>query len=103
MSKTTDDGRIAAGQWLRKARLQIGKTQQEVARLVGFEYYSMITGIEAGRARVPSSRYADYARALGMDPKDFAREMIRYYDPDTWKILFSGNNVSHLRRERCSQ
>jgi transcriptional regulator with XRE-family HTH domain len=78
---------------LREARLHARITQREVARAIGVEYFQTIGANENGRARVPPARYADYARVLKMDPKDFVRKLLRHYDPEAWKILFRGNNI----------
>lgn len=51
------------GVQLREMRFRVGKTQAEVARLLGF-HQSTISRLE-GNSEVPSSALADYVRALG--------------------------------------
>jgi transcriptional regulator with XRE-family HTH domain len=86
--RTTDEERKSAGQFLRDRRLDAEITQRDLARALGLGNSQMVSQIEAGKARVPPARYVEYATALKMDPKDFVRELLRYYDPDAWRILF---------------
>jgi hypothetical protein len=43
---------------------------------------------ETGRGAVPPDCYVQWAAALGVDPFDFVRELLRFYDPHTHAILF---------------
>ena len=80
--------RKEVGQWLRKKRLEIEKTQRDVAAEVGFAYYTMISQIETGHTRVPPEAMEDYAKSLKIEAKDFVKTLMYYYDPVTWKVLF---------------
>jgi hypothetical protein len=44
--------------------------------------------LETGRGRVPPDRYRTWAAALGVDAAAFVRELLRFYDPVTFEILF---------------
>jgi transcriptional regulator with XRE-family HTH domain len=68
-----------AGRWLRELRAGRGLTQRELARRVGAEYYTIISQLEAGRGRVPPDRYLAWAQALGVEPRQFALKLMRYY------------------------
>jgi transcriptional regulator with XRE-family HTH domain len=78
---------VPAG-FLRDRRLAAGMTQADIARILGLGNTQMVSQIEAGKARVPPARYVEYATALKMNPKDFVAELLRYYDPEAWRILF---------------
>jgi transcriptional regulator with XRE-family HTH domain len=80
--------RRAGGQWLRELREQRGLSQRQLAKLVGAEYYTFISQLETGRGRVPPDRYRTWAAALGVDAAVFVRELLRFYDPVTFEILF---------------
>ena len=80
--------RRMAGAWLRDLRERRGLSQRQLANLIGVDFYSFIAQIEAGRGRVPPERYEAWARALGLEPRDFVREVLRYYEPLTWQLLF---------------
>ena len=85
--------RKEVGQWLRKKRLEIEKTQRDVASEVGFAYYTMISQIETGHTRVPPEAMESYAKALKVEPKDFVKTLMYYYDPVTWQVLFGPNKT----------
>jgi transcriptional regulator with XRE-family HTH domain len=80
--------RREGGRWLRDMREAAGLSQRQMAERVGAEYYTFISQLETGRGRIPPDRYRDWAMALGVEPRDFVREILRYYDPATHEILF---------------
>ena len=83
------DLRREGGRWLKERRESLGLSQRQLAEQVGAEYYTFISQLETGRGRIPPDRYRHWARALQMNDRDFVREMMRYYDPITYGILFS--------------
>ena len=90
--KLSSDGvaelRKEAGRWLKELREARGLSQRNLAEKVGAEYYTFISQIEAGRGRIPPDRYLHWARALGVDSRQFVQTLLRYYDPVTYSILF---------------
>jgi transcriptional regulator with XRE-family HTH domain len=80
--------RKEGGRWLRERREAVGLSQREVAERVGAEYYTFISQLETGRGRIPPDRYREWAKALKIPTKIFVQEMLRYYDPITYDILF---------------
>jgi transcriptional regulator with XRE-family HTH domain len=84
--------RKEAGQWLRSRREELGLSQRDLARLVNTEYYTFISQIEAGRGRVPADRLIFWARALEVEPREFATTLMRYYDPHTYRLIFCDDN-----------
>jgi len=78
--------RTAGGAWLKSLREQAGLSQRELADKVGVTYYSFVSQLENGRGRLPPDRYEAWAKALGMDPRDFTRGLMRFYDPVTYRI-----------------
>jgi transcriptional regulator with XRE-family HTH domain len=80
--------RRGGGQYLRNLREARGLSQRGLAELVGAEYYTFISQLELGRGRIPPDRYEAWAKALGVDRRDFVRSLLRYYDPVTYDILF---------------
>jgi transcriptional regulator with XRE-family HTH domain len=81
--------RLKLGVWLRKQREAQGLSQRDLADALGLGYYTFISQLENGRGKIPSSRYRDWADALGQDPKIFVRKLLMHYDPVSYKILFS--------------
>jgi len=87
-SKVTQKLRSKAGLWLRKLRETRGLSQRELAQKVGAEYYTFISQLEHGRGRIPPDRYLLWAKALGVDPREFVRGLMSFYDPMTYSIIF---------------
>lgn len=84
--------RREGGHWLKERREKIGLSQRQLASLVGADYYTFISQLESGRGRIPPDRYKDWAKAFQMHKRDFVREVLRYYDPVTYGILFSADD-----------
>jgi transcriptional regulator with XRE-family HTH domain len=82
--------RQQAGRWLKGLREARGLSQRGLAALVGAEYYTFISQLEAGRGRIPPDRYKAWAEALGVEPRTFVQTLLRYYDPVTYAIVFEG-------------
>ena len=80
--------RVAAGRWLKGLREARSLTQREMAEKVGLRYYTFISQIEGGHGRIPPEQYEAWADVLGLDHKTFASQLMRYYDPVYYKMLF---------------
>ncbi|MCC6206187.1 MAG: helix-turn-helix transcriptional regulator [Hyphomicrobiales bacterium] len=91
-TKQTEDSHVElkkqGGQWLKELREKAGHTQRSFAIAVGVDYYTFISQIETGRGSVPKERYAVWAKHLNMEPKQFLRGYMRYFDPISYGILF---------------
>ena len=44
--------------------------------------------IESGRRRIPPESYELWAAVMDLKPRDFVRNIMQYYDPITYNILF---------------
>ena len=80
--------RQEAGEWLRSLREKRRLSQRELAQKVGVEYYTFISQLETGRGRIPPDRYRLWAEVLDIEPQCFVRELLRFYDPVTYEVLF---------------
>ena len=80
--------RQEAGRWLKACREAAGLTQAEVAEKVGLRYYTFVSQVESGVGRAPIEAQAAWAEALGQDPAEFARRLLRYYEPELHRLLF---------------
>lgn len=87
MTKTL---RREAGRWLKTAREAAGLTQAELAEKTGLRYYTFVSQVENGLGRVPIEAQAVWAESLGLDPGQFARTLLRYYEPELHRLLFDG-------------
>src|SRR3954468_23529362 len=80
--------RKKAGYWLRQQRRAVGLSQLDLATRLGFKYYTFISQVENGFGRVPSESMEAWARALGIPPDQFARQLLAYYAPHLHRLLF---------------
>jgi len=91
-SKATDAeskaNRKRGGLMLKSLRNQMGYTQRELAEKCELDYYTFISQIEAGVGKIPPQKLKIFASALGVKPMAFAREILKYYDPVMFEILF---------------
>lgn len=85
---SVQEQRKAGGVWLRTCRLNADLSQKELAEKVGADYYTFISQLENGRGRIPPDRYENWADALGIPADKFVFNLMRYYDPVTFRILF---------------
>ena len=80
--------RKQAGTWLKELRARAGLSQIQLAETLGFKYYTFVSQVENGFGRVPTESLEAWARALGVDPSSFTRELLSYYDPELHRLLF---------------
>jgi len=64
-----DEFNVEVGRRLRVARLSAGWTQTRLANLLGLTF-QQVQKYETGRNRLPASRYAALATAIGFDVSD---------------------------------
>lgn len=87
-SEEVQELRREGGRFLKELREKQGLSQRQLAVQVGADYYTFISQLETGRGRVPPDRYRIWADALGVDVRDFVKNLMRFYDPQTFEILF---------------
>lgn len=93
-TKSTSDNRHDAGLWLKGLRESQGMSQRNLADKLDLDYYTFISQLENGRGKIPASRYRSWADALGIDVQVFVKELLFYYDPITYEILFKDQDKS---------
>jgi transcriptional regulator with XRE-family HTH domain len=81
--------RQQAGRWLKGLREAAGLTQAELAEQVGLRYYTFISQVESGLGRVPIEAQGAWAETVGVPSAEFARTLLRYYEPELYRLLFS--------------
>ena len=80
--------RAEAGGWLKAARESAGLTQAGLAEQVGLRYYTFVSQVESGLGRLPIETQGAWATALGLNPGEFARTLLRFYEPELFRLLF---------------
>lgn len=96
-SSETIELRKEGGAWLKSLREARGLSQRKLADLIGTDYYTFISQLETGRGRIPPDRYAAWAKALELDPKEFVKNLMKFYDPITYNILFGNSSDTSSR------
>ena len=86
--------RREAGHWLRTKREALGLSQRDLAAKLDMDYYTFISQIESGRGRVPAERFVQWADALQINPRKFAKTLMMWYDPITYKLIFNEESLS---------
>ena len=80
--------RRQAGTWLKELRGRAGLSQLQLAALLDLKYYTFVSQVENGFGRVPTESMEAWARALGVEPSAFARQLLSFYDPELHRLLF---------------
>lgn len=80
--------RKLAGQYLKELRLSAGLSQRDVAVALEAPYYTIVSQIEAGRTRLPTSKISSVARLFDLEPHDLAKRLMQFYDPHLWEIVW---------------
>ena len=80
--------RKQAGEWLRKLRSRAGLSQVQLADALGMKYYTFISQVENGFGRVPIDSMEAWAKALNVEPSDFAKRLLSFYEPELYRLLF---------------
>jgi transcriptional regulator with XRE-family HTH domain len=91
--------RREGGRLLKHLREERGLSQRELCRLVGGGIYTFISQIETGRGRVPPEKLRIWAEALGLPAAEFTKQILPYYDPETYAILYGDDEVSLNQRD----
>jgi transcriptional regulator with XRE-family HTH domain len=75
------------GEYLADMRLKRGLTQKELGKALGMTD-TAISATELGRNSLSPERYRQTADALGVGRKQFARTLLRFYDPWLFSMLY---------------
>ena len=80
--------RKQAGAWLKELRRRAGLSQIQLADVLGFKYYTFISQVENGFGRVPVESMEAWAKALGVEPASFDKQLLSFYEPELYRLLF---------------
>src|SRR5215207_10018753 len=80
--------RKQAGDWLKQRRADAGLSQVALAERLGMKYYTFISQVENGFSRVPTEVMEPWATVLGLEPSEFAKHLLVYYEPELHRLLF---------------
>lgn len=92
--------RRRCGAYIKGLRIDAGLTQAQVAKALGYTYYTMISQVESGKARIPPEDYPQWAALLKVDLAEFAKTILSFMDPFTYHAIFGGENpIAKAQRE----
>jgi transcriptional regulator with XRE-family HTH domain len=97
---SSQQGRKQAGAWLKELREDAGLTQVALARRLGFKYYAFVSQVETGFSRVPTEKLEAWADTLDVDPADFTRQLILFYEPELHRLLYKTKPRRGRKRKR---
>lgn len=80
--------RKEAGLYVRRLREKTELTQRELAMKLNFDYYTFISQVESGAARVPPESMELWAKVLEVPKQEFAKTLLRHYDPHMFEALY---------------
>jgi transcriptional regulator with XRE-family HTH domain len=80
--------RKQAGAWLKELRGRAGLSQIQLAGVLGLKYYTFISQVENGFGRVPVESMEAWAKALGVNPSEFAKHLLSFYEPELYRLLY---------------
>ena len=81
--------RKRAGAYVKALREDAKLNQVQLAERVGLQYFTMVSQVETGKARVPTESYHKWASALNVPVDEFVKKLLSYYDPYTYAALFT--------------
>ncbi|KAB1070027.1 helix-turn-helix domain-containing protein [Methylobacterium planeticum] len=87
-SPETQELRREAGKLVKHLREQAGHSQRSLSAEIGSLPYTFVSQIETGRSRVPPDQIPVWADAFGIDARRFLLMIMRFYDPETFAVLF---------------
>jgi hypothetical protein len=78
---------VSVAEYLTQQIALSGKTNLDIAREAGFAKPNIISMIKKGDTKLPITKVAPMARALGVDPIHLFKLVMQEYQPDTWAAL----------------
>ena len=97
MTASSHEVRPRAGRWLRALREGRGLSQRALAQRVGVEFYTIVAQLETGRGHIPPELYPVWARALGLDVREFACTLASLQDDDAMSDVLPVAGVKDVR------
>jgi transcriptional regulator with XRE-family HTH domain len=88
--------RKGGGKWLQEQREKAQLSQRDLACALNLPYYTFISQVENGVARIPPEHYEKWATVLNIPIGHFVRAMLMYYDPIIFNLLFPENTSKSL-------
>ena len=85
----------AAGFWLQSLRIARGLTQQDIAAHLPGRGNHFVSQVEIGWIRLPAESIRPWAAALTMPAETLAQQLMSFYTPQLYLILFGEPARAH--------
>lgn len=72
-------------------------TQMDMALATDQTYFTFISAVENGKAKLPTKDIKLWADALQLDSQILAKAFLQAYDTDLYRVLFDSELVIDLR------
>lgn len=79
--------KITVSKYLEQQLAVCGRTQRDVAADTGYANPNIMTMFKTGATKIPISKVAPLAKALGIDPAYFIRFVLSEYVPEMWSAI----------------
>lgn len=87
MANKGTESQLSVAQFITNWIAMSGRTQREIAEIVGYDKPNNITMLKQGTTKVPINRIPKLAEALGVDPVHMLRVVMKEYMPDAWEAI----------------
>lgn len=79
--------KLTVAQYIEQQLLFCGRSQREVAEMMGYTNPNIVTMFKSGKTKVPLNKTAQLAKALNVDPVFFTRLVLDEYAPDLSEVF----------------
>lgn len=91
-TKVDKERRKDFGQRMKRIRLEREMTQMDMAVATGQVYFTFISQIETGMAKIPTKDIGVWAKALGLDVSEFAKAYLKATDEHLFNAIFAAGD-----------
>jgi len=78
---------ISVAQYLEQQLAVCGRSQREVSAQIGYPNPNIMTMFKTGATKIPLTKVAVLAKAIGADPAFMLRLVMREYMPEAWEAI----------------
>lgn len=92
MKKVDTERRRAFGQRMKRFREDLQMTQLDMAQRTDQTYFTFISQVESGKAKIPTRDLPKWAKALQLDTYEFAKSYLKAVDQHLFEAMFEPND-----------
>ena len=88
MKKVDTERRRGFGQRMKRVREDLQMTQLDMANATDQTYFTFISQVESGKAKIPTRDLSKWAKALKLDTYEFAKSYLKAVDQHLFEAIF---------------